>query len=223
MEDLTSNVKMLDVVFGPSPTSFIRQIEGEMTSTVGREAQKYLERVGISPNILTAALNLKGIAGQLNVIIHALGILVTLPYILEVDEVVESLSLGAGNTGKTHDLVTDRRIAEFKFIQWRGGAESIRQNNVFKAFLNLLWDTSRKERQLLLTGTKEAVNFLQGGRALSSVLSRDHATRNRFEAIYGNQYQTVGQFYREHRTNVVIVDLRTIVPAFEVDDISKEH
>ena len=223
MENLVSNVKVLNEVFSPSPTSFIRQIEGEMTSTVGREAQKYLERVGISPNVLTAALNLKAIAGQLNVIIHALGILVTLPYILEADEVVESLSLGAGNTGKTHDLVTDRRIAEFKFIQWRGGAESIRQNNVFKAFLNLLWDASKKKRQLLLTGTKEAVNFLQGGRALSSVLSKDHATRTRFEARYGNQYQTVGQFYKKHQTEVEIVDLRRLVPAFEVNQILEEQ
>jgi len=223
MEDLASSVKVLNEVFTPSPTSVIRQIEDEMTSTVGREAQKYLEKVGISPNVLAAALNLKAIAGQLNVIIHALGILVTLPHILEADEVVESLSLGAGNTGKTHDLVTDRRIAEFKFIQWRGGAESIRQNNVFKAFLNLLWDTSQKKRQLLLTGTKEAVNFLQGGRALSSVLSKDHATRTKFEARYGNQYQTVGQFYKEHRTEVEIVDIRRLVPAFEVNKILEEQ
>jgi len=223
MERLADNIDLLNKAFSPSLTVFIRQIEDEMASTVGKGVQKYLEKVGVSSDVLTAALSLKRIAGQLNVVIHALGILITLPYMLDADEVVESLSLGAGNTGKAHDLVTDRRIAEFKFIQWRGGSESIRQNNVFKAFLYLLWDTGRTKRQLFLTGTEEAVNFLQGGRALSSVLSKDHATRTRFETRYGNQYLTVGQFYKEHHTKVEIIDLRKLVPAFEVDEISEEQ
>lgn len=54
-------------------------------------------------------------------IMHAAGIMVALPWILESGEIVESLSLGAGNTGRDHDLETNRRIAEFKFIDWRGG------------------------------------------------------------------------------------------------------
>jgi hypothetical protein len=142
---------------------------------------------------------------------------------LEDNENIQSISLGAGNTGKDYDLTTDYRVAEFKFIHWRGGAESIRQNNVFKAFLHLLWDTSGKKRQLFLTGTEEAFNFLQGGRALSSVLSKDHATRTRFEARYGNQFQTVGQFYKEHQTEIEIVDLLKLVPVFEANEILEER
>lgn len=46
--------------------------------------------------------------------------LLSLPNILDSGERVESLSLGAGNTPGGHDLVTDRRIAEFKFTRWRG-------------------------------------------------------------------------------------------------------
>ena len=53
-------------------------------------------------------------AGQINVIVHAVGILVALPKILEPGELVQSLSLGAGNTGRAHDLETDRRIDEFR-------------------------------------------------------------------------------------------------------------
>ena len=52
-------------------------------------------------------------AGQVNVVIHALGILISLPYLLEDDEEIQSLSLGAGNTGRRYDLETDRRVAEF--------------------------------------------------------------------------------------------------------------
>jgi hypothetical protein len=33
--------------------------------------------------------------------------------------------------GRSFDLETDRQVAEFKFIAWRGGAEAIRQNGLF--------------------------------------------------------------------------------------------
>lgn len=73
----------------------------------------YIEEEGLGHDELLAALAVKAIAGQINVVIHTLGILVSLPFILEEDKVVETLSLGAGNTGRRHDLETDRRIAEF--------------------------------------------------------------------------------------------------------------
>ncbi|WP_283814259.1 hypothetical protein [Bradyrhizobium aeschynomenes] len=41
-----------------------------------------------------------------------------LPHILEEGEIVDYVSLGAGNTGRPFDLETNRRIAEFKFIHW---------------------------------------------------------------------------------------------------------
>ena len=43
-----------------------------------------------------AALLVKRSAGQINVIVHAVGILVALPKILEPGELVQSLSLAAG-------------------------------------------------------------------------------------------------------------------------------
>ena len=51
-----------------------------------------------------AALLVKRSAGQINVIVHAVGILVALRKILEPGELVQSLSIGAGNTGRAHDL-----------------------------------------------------------------------------------------------------------------------
>ncbi len=75
----------------------------------------------ITASLLDSAFILKEVAGQINVIVHAVGILIALPHILREGEVIQSLSLGAGNTGKAFDLETDWRVAEFKFIQWRGG------------------------------------------------------------------------------------------------------
>ncbi len=216
MAELIEELKAIRTVFGDSPTDAIRQIEQRLRQLNGghRGVNDFLAQISVSPNTLTAALYLKQIAGQVNVMVHALGILISLPHILEEDEVIESVSLGAGNTGKRFDLVTDRRVAEFKFIQWRGGAESIRQNNVFKDFLNLLWDTSAKRKQLFLTRTEEALSFLNGGRALSSVLSKNNTIKMMFEHRYGTEFKNVGEFYRKYQREVEILDLRSITPIF---------
>lgn len=63
-----------------------------------------LDREGVTPELLDAAVTIKRAAGQINVVIHTIGILLALPYILEEGEEVASLSLGAGNTGRDHDL-----------------------------------------------------------------------------------------------------------------------
>ena len=61
-------------------------------------------------------------SSQINEIVHSLGILLSLPKILEEGEKVESMSLAAANTGKGFDLETSERIAEFTFIEWQGSA-----------------------------------------------------------------------------------------------------
>ena len=66
------------------------------------------------PSFTTGGPARQAFGGQINVIVHAVGILVALPKILELGELVQSLSLGAGNTGRAHDLETDRRIDEFR-------------------------------------------------------------------------------------------------------------
>ena len=47
---------------------------------------------------LSAAAELKQLTSQIDVTIHALGILLCLPYILKDGETIEYISLGAGNT-----------------------------------------------------------------------------------------------------------------------------
>ena len=216
-QEFENELKIIGKVFRDSPTEVIRQIEWELPQLSRGQGpvEDYLAQISISPKTLLAALSLKQIASQVNVMIHALGILIALPHILEEDEIIGSISLGAGNTGKDFDLITDRRVAEFKFIQWRGGPESIRQNSVFKDFLNLLWDRSGKRKQLFLTGTDQALSFLEGGRAISSVLSRNVKMKTQFETRYGTHFKVVGDFYRKYQDSVEIVDLKGIVPLFQ--------
>jgi hypothetical protein len=99
-------------------TSRISDLEFNLRSLDRGAVIQLLADDGVEEQSLVGALVVKALAGQINVAVHALGILLALPAILEDDEVVEELSLGAGNTGRSFDLETNRRIAEFKFIAW---------------------------------------------------------------------------------------------------------
>ena len=215
MSEFDSAIKAIERFgTGTQITQRISSIERKLQSTKRDEAVRTVNDAGITVDLLQSALAIKAVAGQINVIVHAVGVLRSLPFILSKDEVVISLSLGAGNTGKSHDLVTDQQIAEFKFIDWKGGPESIRQNSLFIDLFNLASAQTKKRRVLYLTGKSIPMRFLHGGRALSSVLSRNSAARRRFDGLYGNRYGTVREYYKVVEELVDIVDLQEIVPDF---------
>lgn len=179
----------------------------------GREKCRELCQASeIGLHLLESAFALKRVAGQINVLIHGLGILATLPHILAENEVVEDLSLGAGNTGRPFDLETNQRIAEFKFIQWRGGAEAIRQNTLFKDFYSLAEIETPKEKYIYLLELERPMQFLNGRRALDSVLSKDNALRTSFNERYGTRFKTVREYYDYRRSTVAIQDLTEVLP-----------
>lgn len=169
---------------------------------------------GIGPELWASAQYMKAVAGQINVVVHAAGILLSLPYILQEGEVVEALSLGAGNTGVPFDLITNRRVAEFKFIHWRGGPESIRKNQLFKDFFLLAEAEATKDRYLYVLDEQYPLKFLRGKRALASVQSRNNKLWAAFQARYGDRFATVGDYYAYRQAAVTIVDLAKVVPYF---------
>ncbi len=120
---------------GPDLTHTLSQVEAAVNGATSHSLEPTLESCGARLDVLVGAGQLKRIVGQINVVIHALGILLCLPRLLEPEETIQYVSLGAGNTGRAFDLETDRRIAEFKFIQWQGGSESIRHNSLSKSTL----------------------------------------------------------------------------------------
>lgn len=177
-------------------------------------ARSVCEKNGIMPALLEAAFLFKAVAGQINVVIHALGILTALPYILRDGEHVQELSFGAGNTGRPFDLETTLRIAEFKFIAWRGGPEAIRQNTLFKDFFRLAEAETTKERYLYLLELDRPLRFLNGRRALSSILSRDESLRRDFAAACGERFSVVRDYFVYRRARVSLCDLTRLMPAF---------
>ncbi len=68
---------------------------------------------------------------------------------------MSSTSLWArANTRRPFDLETDRRVAEFKFINWRGGPESICQNSVFEVFFMTAENSMSKRKYLYHLGAE---------------------------------------------------------------------
>lgn len=200
-------VNLLTRFTGPDLTQTLSKIENAVRGVTAGECSSFLENASAGREALAAASEMKRLAGQINVTIHALGILLCLPHILDSGERVEYVSLGAGNTGRKFDLETNLRVAEFKFIRWRGGPESIRQNSVFKDFVLLEEHATAKRKYLYLLGDEYALKFFRGGRALSSVLSRNDKLQKLFRERFGNQFQTVREYYAAHEHAVRIEDV----------------
>ena len=193
-------------------TTRISKLETNLIGANSSRVCKIIPQEEIDMGMLRAALEVKKSISQLDVVIHSLGIINVLPYILESDEKVEYLSLGAGNTGKKFDVETDRRIAEFKFIKWSGKSDTVRQNTTFKDFFNLAEHKTNKRKYLYILNKEEVFKFFGNNRALESVLSKDKTTRECFFDLYGNKYNTVSQYFHDKRNFVEIVDLKDICP-----------
>lgn len=192
---------------GASLTESLSGIETHIVGLGLNEVQSFCGSRGIDDAFLASALSVKKIASQINVIIHAAGILRSLQSIMEPGEVVESVSLGAGNTGRKFDLETNFRVAEYKFIDWQGGPESIRQNGIFKDFFELAEHETVKRKFLYVVGTEFPLRFFRGGRALTSVLSRQSAILARITAKYGTSIERVCDYYDLKRQEVSICDV----------------
>jgi hypothetical protein len=212
LASLVSAIHLLQAFRGPDLTRTISQIEKSLKGASSDNYSTVLTTSGAKAEILGAAGLVKQLAAQIDVVVHTLGILLCLPHILRPGEVIEYVSLGAGNTNRAFDLETNQRIAEFKFIRWQGGSESIRQNSVFKDFYEMAERETTKEKFLYVLGTEHGEKFFNGGRALSSVLSRHVKLRNEFTEKFGDRYRTVRDYYLPRKGLVVIQDVSPFVP-----------
>ena len=204
--DFTEAIRILQQFSCRDLTSTLAAIETSAKGLTSKSCPAVLAACGARDEVLVAAGMVKKLAGQINVIIHASGILMCLPKILEPDEVVQYVSLGAGNTGRAFDLETNSRIAEFKFIRWRG-ADAIRQNSLFKDFYHLAEYSTPKRKYMYVLGTEYPLKFLNGRRAIASVLDKNATLLNRFRGVHGNQYETVRDYYQAHGTEVILQDV----------------
>jgi hypothetical protein len=204
--DITDAARILQQFAGEDLTRKLARVEESAKGLTLESCPTALAACGARDEVLVAAGLVKKLAGQINVIIHASGILMCLPKILEPDEVVQYISLGAGNSGRPFDLETDKRVAEFKFIRWRG-ADSIRQNSLFKDFYQLAEYSTLKTKFVYVLGTEHPLKFLNWRRSITSVLDKHAALLERFRAAHGNQYECVRDYYQARGTKVALQDV----------------
>ncbi|MHC8509957.1 MAG: hypothetical protein ACYYKD_11320 [Rhodospirillales bacterium] len=208
----------LETFKGENLTATLAAVEAAVRGVTSKNAETFLDQHNAPSNTLYAAGRFKKLFSQIDVVIHALGILRCLPHILKKDEQVEYVSLGAGNTGRPFDLETNLRIAEFKFIRWQGGAESIRQNQAFKDFFLLAESGIEKEKYLYVLNTEHPLNFFNGSRNLRSVLSRNHNIQEQFAAKYGGKFKHVCDYYKHRKDDVRIEDMSRWLPELVRED-----
>src|SRR5271163_3716126 len=98
--DLRQVAAVLEKFGGSNLTATLVRLEAAVRGLTADDCTHVLSSSGVDRELLTAAAALKRLAGQINVSIHATGLLLCLPHILEPGERVEYVSPGAGNTGR---------------------------------------------------------------------------------------------------------------------------
>lgn len=189
----------------------IDEMENDLSGKKNSDVKAVLQKQDF-PGLLEEAMKLKELSTQVDTAIHAYGILTALPKILEGNEIIESLSLGAGNRKGDFDLRTSKRIAEFKFALWDDGSNTIRQNNIFTNFLELAINEkyNNREKYLYCLSYADVIKFLStSNRNLISVLSKNSIGKKYAEHSY--RYKTVKAFYDAHKGIVKIEDLNKYI------------
>ena len=200
---------------GPSLKKTVADFETRLSGASKKDVVAINTTAHLDKTLVASAAQVKRASAQIDTVIHTIGILYSLPYLLEDSEIVKSVSLGAGNAGSDFDLVTDRRIAEFKFIYWQGGSEAVRKKSFFEDYFKLIRDQSKRAKYFYLLNTDIPLRFLKGKSKALRMLDRKQRLASDFQRLYGTRFQTVGEYYSVHKDQVQFVNLIEVVPGLE--------
>jgi hypothetical protein len=189
----------------------IAQLEAAATGCSREALNDLAAQEGVSVALLRAAVSVKRAAAQIDAVVHATGMLLCLMDILNNDEVVETISLGAGNTGKQFDLETNRQIAEFTFIEWKGGSESIRKQKLFKDFYTLAEAVTHKERYLYFLGDIHLRKVFHSRSSCKGMLQTYAPLRDEFLKQY-DAALSVCEYYEKRKGLVILQNLSAVSP-----------
>jgi hypothetical protein len=194
-QQLAKSVEQIARFSGKNLASRVAELEFGLVNLNGREIAARLSTDSIDSTLLQSARSIKRAAAQIDVVLHAVGIVVLLPSLLEDTEKVESLSLGAGSSEDSRfDLETDRRIAEFTFIEWTGN-DNTRLQKVFKDFYRLAEFATAKRKELWLTDDAYVLKYLRSGSSIRSTTHKHRDVWESFQAKYP-QVTKVRDYYR---------------------------
>ena len=211
--DLLTAVGVLDNFLRATPlTDSIAALESALKGADRAGAAQAAASAGITVDLLAAAVTVRARLGRISDLVHAAGIVLALPALLEEGERIEVLpSLAAGNDPKRpYDLQTDRRAVEFKFSQWKG-ADAMRKRQTFKDFV-LLAASDAPRAELLVVGP-EPERFLRTCTSTAAWgLDRTPAARAAFALKFGALDVSIAEFTASHAARVAITDVCTLLP-----------
>jgi ribosomal protein L35 len=211
MVDLVKSARRIQGFKGGSLKTQISNLEHESIGKDTKKIQALCSENMINDNLLHSAIAIKKASNQIHEVIHAIGIMLLLPRILQRGERIKYLSLAAGNTGKKFDLKTNKRIAEFKFMDWKGGAETARKYSLFKDFFFLAEEKKSKNRYLYVLGLDYPLQFLNSDKSISSILNRNAKLLKKFRKLY--RFTEVKEYYDHRKKRVKIIDINEIMPS----------
>ena len=93
MDDFSKVVKRIQEFQTDNLGTRIADLESLFQGANAENIDMLSNQISIDHELLSNAFEIKSIAGLINVIIHAVGILLSLPYLLRNDEIVLSLSI----------------------------------------------------------------------------------------------------------------------------------
>jgi hypothetical protein len=198
----------------------VANLEYELASADGAQARHATEEVGMGGDsgmaLFTAPLQTRQQLGRINDLIHATGIALMLPDILEPGEqLMNRPSLAAGNDpSRPFDVETNRRVMEFKFGVWQSGSNADRKRGVFHDLLHLAAAPTGRRPELYVVGP-QAEKFLTSTTSKVSWALNRQADKSRqlYEQRFGAVDIPIPEFTRGPAAHVRIVDLEQRLPA----------
>lgn len=197
----------------------VADLEYALKAADGEEITTLTSAVGLGgaegQSLFEAAVQTRQQLGRLNDLVHAAGIALTLPLLLEPGERLSNRpSLAAGNDpSRPFDVETNLRVMEFKFSVWQAGSNATRKRAVFHDLVHLAADKSERRAELYFIGSQSA-KFLQTTTSgVSWALNRQaEKTRELFVDRFGSTDIPIPQFTNGPAAHVQLLDLGKVTP-----------
>lgn len=214
-EDLAAAVALIAPLLG-APGGLgqrIAALEGDLAGKNGEAAAAVVAAHGLTPAAFSASLVVREELGKLSDLIHATGIALALPHLLEAGEVLKTPSLAAGNDpDRLYDVETNVRAAEFKFARWTNGGNGGREKDLFKDLVLLTRAPRSLRAEIYVRGPRPA-RFLAGQASARKQLKRSQTVLAVFDAQVSDPGLSVAAYVSAYAGHVRVIDLEQAVPS----------
>ena len=191
----------------------IAALESELAGKDRQAIASIVAAHGLAPATLSASLFVRENLGKLSDLIHATGIALALPYLLEPREFLKTPSLAAGNDpSRLFDVETNLRAAEFKLARWTNAGNGAREKDLFKDLVLLTQAPSSLRLEIYVRGPRPA-RFLSGNASARKQLKRSQAVLAIFDEQVEDPEISVASYVSAYASHVRVIDLEQAVPA----------